>query len=223
MNISDKASENRSNEALAILISSTKSRKRPISLIEVSKWLRIAVNLLGGYKQVADRIGLSTKMLRQFSMVNSLHPKTQAFFRRREIDSVDAVVHLLQFPIKDQITIAKLLANKKIDTMDLRAILQSRKSSPSIPIKYIYHKIIKSKTIKRYIVEFVIPSGYNRNTLMGVFKRHISKINIIKLDINGRLGRLLLKKDGKLELQKTAKQLKTRFHTVIPAILSRDY
>ena len=209
------------NEALAILISSTKRKKRLVSLVDVSRWLDIAVNKLGGYEEVADRLGLSTKMLRQFSLVARFHPKVKVFFERRAIDSIDAVVHLLMLSNTEQVIVAKLLAKKKIDTTDLRAIVQIRKSNAKIPIRNIIDEVIKSKTKKHYVVEFIIREGDNYKELMKQFKKHISTNNIIRLDIEGSFGGLVLTKDGKQELYQTAKKLNTRFQYVIPAILSR--
>jgi len=209
------------NEALAVLISSTKSKKRPVSLIEISKWVNIAVKKLGGYEVVADRLGLSKKMLRQFVLVTRLHPKVQSLFKRRTLDSIDAVVHLLFLSDKEQIIVANILSEKTIDTKDLRAIVQIRKNDSKTSIKSIVNSVIKTKTKKQYVVEFVIREGYSHAKLMNKFKKHINASEIIRLDVEGFFGRLVLTKKGKQELHRVAKKLNIRFQSIIPVILSK--
>ena len=63
-------------------------------MTEIARWLEVAVGKLGTYKAVGARIGLSAKMLRQFSAVNALAPKVRDLVASRKIDSVDAVSHL---------------------------------------------------------------------------------------------------------------------------------
>src|SRR5437867_2915361 len=115
-------------EALAVLISSTRSRSRPLPLTEVARWLEIALRKLGGYSAVADRIGLSPKMLRQFSYVGRLSKRVQRLFRKRRLDSVDAAAHLAMLPPKEQEIAAEALASREIDTIDLRAAIRLRRA-----------------------------------------------------------------------------------------------
>ena len=209
------------NEALAILISSTKSKKRPISLIEISKWLELAITTLDGYKEVANRIGLSEKMLRQFSLVTRLQPQAQQLFKSRALDSVDAVAHLISLSGKEQILVANMLADKNMDTKDLRAVVQYRKRNPSISIENIVDRVMDSKTKKHYVAEFIIREGNNYNKLMNKFKQHIPSDEIVRLDIEGAIGRLVLTKNGKQELQRIARNHKVCFKDVIATILYR--
>ncbi len=209
------------DEAVAVLISSTKSKKRPISLIEISKWLELAVTTLDGYKEVANRIGLSEKMLRQFSLVTRLQPKVQQLFKSRVLDSIDAVAHLISLSGKEQILVANMLADKSMDTKDLRAIVQYRKKNPSISIENIVDRVMDSKTKKHYVAEFIIREGNNYNKLMNKFKQYIPSDEIVRLDIDGAIGRLVLTKNGKQELQQIARNHKARFKDVITKILYR--
>jgi len=209
------------NEVLAILLSSTKSKKRPISLIDMSKWLDLAINKLGSYKEVADRLGLSTKMLRQFTFVTRLHYNVQKLFESRRLDSVDAVAHLLALSGREQVFVANILANKKIDTKDLRAIVQFRKRNPSISISKVVDRVMGSKTKKYYIAEFIIRENNSYTKIMNKFKKYITPNEIIRLDIEGVIGRLVLTKNGKQELYQSAKKLKTCLKDVISTILYR--
>lgn len=160
-------------------------------------------------------------MLRQFALVTRLQPEVQQLYKSRALDSIDAVVHLLLLSNKEQVIVANVLAEKKIDTKDLRAIVQIRKSNSEVPIESVIDDVIKSKTKRHYVFEFIIREGDNYKKLMNQFKKYISSNNIIRLDIEGSFGRLVLTKNGKQELHQTAKNLNTRFQNVMPAILSR--
>ena len=61
----------RNQEALAALIKNTKTQRRSLSLTEIANYLDVAITSLGSIKEAAERIGLSTKMLRQFQFLDS--------------------------------------------------------------------------------------------------------------------------------------------------------
>src|ERR1035438_10451941 len=144
------------DSALAILISSTRGRARTRSLVEIADWLDVAIRHLGTIRAVADRIGLSSDMLRQFLSVRRLHPSVKEMFARRELDSVDAATHLSRIPLTDQRSVADLLRSRQIDTSDLRAIHQLRKSDDSDSIGEIVRNVRASRTKQEYVVDFVI-------------------------------------------------------------------
>src|SRR5262245_24961340 len=90
----DNGDDDELKEALAVLISSTRSKRRSLPITEIACWIDVAVGKLGTYSAVGERIGLSAKMLRQFAVVNSLAPKVKELFASRKIESVDAAAHL---------------------------------------------------------------------------------------------------------------------------------
>src|SRR5688500_4840448 len=100
-----KASGER-DEVLAVLIANTLSKKRPLSLPEISVWLKKGIQSFGSFEQLAERLGISAKMLRQFSYVDNLSPSVLPLFTTRRIDSVDAATHLGMLPKQDQCLVA---------------------------------------------------------------------------------------------------------------------
>src|ERR1700733_9173356 len=120
----DDEDDEQLKEALAVLISSTRSKQRPLPMTEIARWLEVAVGKLGTYKAVGARIGISAKMLRQFAAVSNLALKVRALIASRKIDSVDAVAHLAMLAKSDQLVIAKALAEKAIQTADVRGVVQ---------------------------------------------------------------------------------------------------
>ena len=214
------AGDDKLNEALAVLISSTRSKKRPLPLTEIARWLEIAVAKLGSYSAVADRIGLSPHMLAQFSSVLRLAKPVQKLFESRKLDSVDAAVHLAMLPAKEQETISKVLAKKEIDTSDVRAVVQLRQAKAHLPTKRLLRSVKESKTKQEYIAEFVIRGSHDHRSILIKFQKYIPQAEIIRLEIKGALGRLVLTRKGKQALLKAAKLLGATTKHVIPKILA---
>ena len=143
-------------EALAILISCTRRKIRPLSLPEIAKWLDIAVEKMGSIRAVADRIGVSAKMLTQFSHVKKLSQDVQTLFEKRQLDSVDATTQLAMLPEHEQKVAANALASRAIDTIDLRAVVELRRTGDNRSITSLLQKVSASKSKKEYVAEFVI-------------------------------------------------------------------
>jgi hypothetical protein len=217
----DSGDDEQLKEALAVLISSTRSQKRPLPITEIAHWLGIAVGKLGTQKAVGERIGLSAKMLRQFSAVEELTPKVRDLISSRKIDSVDAVAHLARLSEQDQLVIGKALAEKTIQTADVRGIAQLRQLAPDLAIDEILKRVFESKTKWEYVAEFVIRGGRTEKDLLKLFEPYIPGAEIIRLEIDGAIGRLVLSDKGKRSLKKAASDLGTSMSEVIPAIFQK--
>lgn len=206
-------------EALAILISCTHSKIRPLPLTEIAKWLETAVAKLGSCSAVAERIGLSAKMLGQFASVRRLSPDVQRLFQSRQLDSVDAATHLAMLPMSEQIEVANALARGEIDTIDVRGVVELWRTGRSVPVSRLIRQVRESKTKQEYIAEFVVRGHRDRSQILAAFEKYIPPSEIIRLEIEGALGRLVLSQKGKRALAKAAKTLRTSIEHVIPAIL----
>jgi hypothetical protein len=211
--------EDELKEALAVLISSTHNRKRPLPLTKIAHWLELAVAKLGTYSAVADRIGLSSKMLRQFSYVSRLSRPVQRLFDTRRLDSIDAVVHLAMLPMREQQTVARALASGEIDTADIRAVVQLRQDKQSGGINSLLKRVKESKAKQEYVAEFVVRGIPDRIRLLKAFRQHIPPGEILRLELNGALGRLAVTQKGKAALTKAARDFGVSLKRVIPMIL----
>jgi hypothetical protein len=209
------------NEALAALISSTKSKRRPLPMTEIARWIDVAVRKLGTYPAVGARIGLSAKMLRQFSAVNELAPKVKDLVASRKIDSVDAVAHLAMLSKQDQLVIAQALAEKSIQTADVRGLVQLRQLEPELTVESLLRRIIDSKTKREHVAEFVIRGGRTKKELLRTFESYIPAQEIVRLETEGALGRLVLTDKGKRALSRAASDLGSTLSEVIPVLLQK--
>lgn len=207
------------DSCLAILISSTRSKKRTRSLVEISEWLDYAVKELGAVATVGERIGLSPQMLRQFESVRRLNPSVRRLFATRQLDSVDAAAHLAMLPAKDQLPVARLLAEGSIDTSDVRAVHQQRKAGDNAPIADLIDKVEKSKTKQEYVVEFVVRGSQDPNRIRGSIERVFPQDEVVSLDLQGAMGRMVLTKKGRSTLSATAKRLRVPLKSVMASVL----
>jgi hypothetical protein len=206
-------------EALAVLISSTHSKKRPLPLTQIVRWLDLAVNKLGSISAVADRIGLSSKMLRQFSYVRRLSPSVQELFETRQLDSIDAAVHLAMLPKQEQRVVAQALASGEIDTGDIRAVIQLRQNGQAGQVRSLLKRVKESKARQEFVAEFVIRGNRDRASILNLFKRHVPAKEIVRLEVSGAVGRLILTEKGKRALVKSARTFGVPLRLVIPHIL----
>jgi hypothetical protein len=210
-------------EALAVLISCTRSKRRPLPLTDIAKWLNIAIAKIGSYSALGERVGLSGKMLRQFAAVNELTKPVKDLFAKRRLDSVDAAVHLAMLSNGDQEVVGNALASRTIRTADVRAVVQLRQFKKKSPIKSLLRRVMDSKTKQEYIAEFIIRGGRSSAQLMKTFKRYIPSKDIIRLEVQGALGRLVLTDEGKRFLLKAAANLGTSLSRVIPTIIEKNF
>ena len=206
-------------EALAVLISSTHSKNRPLPLTEIAKWLDAAVSKLGSYSAVADRIGLSPQMLRQFSYISRLSRSVQKLFQSRRLDSIDAVTHLAMLPVQEQEVMAEALASGDIDTSDIRAVVQLRREGDSGPIDVLLKRVRESKTKQEYVAEFVVRGSRDYTSITDAFGAYIPESEIMRLELKGAVGRLVVTQKGKHALARAARTLGVPFKRVIPTIL----
>ncbi len=122
-------------------------------------------------------------------------------------------------PASQQQAVAKAFEKGVISTSDLRTIVQLQRAGYSKSIPAIINRVKKEKTKREYIAEFVVRGSRDRKRLMKVFQQYISPEHILRLEITGAIGRLVLDPNGRKELSRAARQLRTSLTKVIPTIL----
>lgn len=207
------------DRALAMLMACTRTTRRPVGLMELAKSIDLAVLCLGDVATVADRIGLSPKMLQQFLSVRRLTPEVQDLFAARTLDSVDASSQLALLSADDQKEAGKALSAREIDTADLRALVALRRDGDTDPIMKILEKVKVSKTTKEFVVEFVNRDRLSPEALRRLLAPRFPDSGIIRIDVQGALARLVLNREGKQALASVAKQLRVPRARVVPTML----
>jgi len=194
------------DKALAALIKNTRTTKRHISLAEIAEWLEVAIRGFGSIGVVADRVGLSPKMLRQFLAFKDLSPSVQELFASRKLDSVDMVVHLRNLSPDDQECVAREAVMGNLNSADVRAICEFRKEHPKSPIRRVIDKVISTRNVRHYVIEFVVRGRKpSERDVRKRFDAVLGAPNIVSMTINGSLGKVVVNQQGRLALQRFAK------------------
>lgn len=217
----NNASVNRElDRALALLISSTKRKRRAVPLTDVSAALSIARASLGTTAAVAKAIGLSGKMVGQFARVDDLDPTARALVADRTIDSVDAVVQLAQLGAAEQRVVAQEIAAKQLDTKDVRAVVEMRKLRADRDLTEILERVKSSKTQRQYVIEFIVRGGLTANAIRDRLRHFLPTTSVVDVVVRGTLGRIIFDQKGysgfKDEAKRrniTVKELATRLTT----------
>ena len=199
--------QNRLDEALAALIRNTRRTSRQLSLLEIAEWLDVAIEGCGTLRKVADRIGLSSQMLRQFLAVKQLAPAVQKLFSERKLDSVDMASHLRNLERTDQEFAARETITGDLNTADIRAICEFRNENPDIDIQNAVKQIKATRNIKQYIIEFVVRGPMlSRDVLQRRFADALGTDNIESLQMTCSIGTVVVNHSGRSRLRVLAKQ-----------------
>ena len=187
------------------MIANTKRVRRKLSLVEVAQWIDTACRGLGGLRAVAERVGVSKEMLRQFATVNALSPKVKKLVAERKIDRVDVAHRLSKLPPLEQYQVARLVAAGDLDSDDVRAVVTLRRSAPDIDIRQVIDRVRSSRNIREYVAYFPVPPASNVQLLRSRIARVLGKDNIRSLTVQEALGTLVLTAEGSKRLAETAR------------------
>jgi len=215
-------SQSEVEDALAGLIASTKRIHRKLNLLQIAKKIEIARKGLGNLKKVSEAIGLSTEMLRQFSRVTKLAPKARRFVARGVIQRVDIADRISRLPPGDQFPVAQAVARGDLNTDDVRAIITFRKNQPKLPISKVISRVMSSRNIKEYVVQFLVPPQEEMKNIEGRFSKLIGQDGIRSVTAEKRMGTLLLNKDGKNRLELIAKKKGLTKRSLVKEIISGE-
>lgn len=197
--------EAKAEVALAALLASTRRQQRKLSLVQIAKYLKVAMAYYGGLPEVAGLIGLSDKMLRQFLAIDKISPEVRHLFSTRKIDSVDIAVHLSSFPAKDQMRIAKGIVSKKASSNDVRDIKYLKESSPKSDVRNLVDKVIASKNIREYLVIYKSPSMHIGKEVYKKIRKSTGKGNSRLVLASVPNFKIAITADGKERLEKLAR------------------
>lgn len=210
------------DEALAALIASTKRVSRKLNLLDVSKRISVARKYLGSPQAVASAVGLSSEMLRQFSRVAKLSPDVKTLIRGGKITSVDIADRISRLPQDDQFFVAERVGARELNSDDVKAVLAHRKMLPDLPIQRLVSQVTRSKNIRRYVVEFLIPEGIRPRTALSRLLSFFGRDAVLSSDIGCSEGQLTITEKGKSLLEKAAKSKGLSKRKLLDQILSGE-
>jgi len=115
------------NTALAIIFANTKRKNRNVDLLTMAKCFEHLVKLYGSQKDVANKVGLSTEMIREFLIVLKLPIKIQKLVSERKIDSIDVVreISIIKYPLKQIIAAHAFINSLSKDVRDIKRLVKN--------------------------------------------------------------------------------------------------
>jgi hypothetical protein len=214
-------SSRETDEALSALIVSTKRIRRKLDLLQVAKFLDVAIKGLGSLETVSERIGVSPEMLRQFACVKKLAPQVKRLVASGAISSVDVAYRLSKLTSADQLYVAAMVSKGGLVSADVRAIVALRMANPRTPISKITERVMASRPIKEYEARFVVPAtGRDPQALRGRFSRLVGEDNIRAFSVENQVGTLVVSPEGKDRLQEAARKHRLTKRELIDGLVS---
>ncbi len=218
-----KHSDTKVDDALVALIASTRRIRRKLDLLDVAAKLKVAREGLGSLKKVADAIGLSVEMLRQFSRVEKLSPRVKKLIEQGKIHGVDMADRISRLPSRDQLPVAQAVVRGELNTSDVRAVVSLRKDVPRMRIKAVIDRVKSSRNIKEYVVEFMIPCKKSKKAdIEARFAKTVGKNNIRSFTTKKGVGILVLNAAGLKQLQEVAKRRRFTKRRLVNGIASGE-
>jgi len=129
--------------ALATIFSNTKRKKRNVDLLTIAKNCDYLVKLYGSQKTVAEKVGLSTEMIREFLAVLKLPTEIQTLVSKRKIDSIDIVreISALKEQSKQIAAAEAFIDSLSKDVRDIRRLVKDA----NVPIKDAKKVVLEAK------------------------------------------------------------------------------
>lgn len=206
--------------AVARLIASTRRKRRQLKLLEIANDLEIALSAYKSLSKVADVIDISSEMLRQFSRVNKLCLPVKQLIADGIIQSVDIADRLSRLPVADQLPVARAVAQGSLTSDDVRAIVSLRKALPKEEIGKVVDRVKKSRSIKQYVVEFLIPAHKKEKEIKEAFIKVFGKESVVAFGSRVGISHAILNATGKHRVDDIAKKEGLTKRALIDKIIS---
>lgn len=140
--------------ALAIVFANIKRKKRSENLLTIAQCFEYLVKLYGSQRAMAEKIELSTEMIREFLAVLKLPEEVQKLVADRQIDSVDIVkeISALKEPQKQVEAAKSFVKSLSKDVRDIKRLVKD----VNLPVEEAKTTILdlKPKGLHVFIIDF---------------------------------------------------------------------
>jgi hypothetical protein len=182
--------ESDENAALAIVLSNTKRKNRTLDIITIAKSFKKLEGGYGSRKAVAEKIGISTEMIRQFMSALTLEPDVQHMISARKIDSVDVVSELSKIKKSEAQKLAAIEI-QNINSKDARDILRLMRES-KVSFEIAKEEIAKIKDSKKFDDMHVFVIDFNNDERTKILeiatRKKVKPADLIKQIVLNKLG-----------------------------------
>jgi len=206
--------------ALSVLLQATRTTKRGVDLVTASRALAIAREALGGLKAVADRVGLSEQMLRDFACVEELCAAVRKMYAEKRLTSVDVAVRLSRLPRSEQLTVAREHLAGRLTSKQVRDVVSLRRRNRELSIQDAIGRVRDSADVRTYIIRFPVgPCVPSTSELRGRFSRIVGKGNILSIEVKEDIGILAITPRGEKRLRAEARERATTARGLVESVL----
>lgn len=141
--------------ALAILFRNLKGSKKK-DYMATAKACRFLRRLYGSNAKVAEKVGVSSEIIREFDSLNDLPNEVKEMVSAGiiKLDTGYRISTKIEGEEK-QVEIAK--AVRDLGAFDARAIIEYAQKNPNMPVSEVRSRVLGSKTIKERLHIFVLP------------------------------------------------------------------
>lgn len=149
--------DKRMNEetALAVLFANLKGRKKK-DYITTAKCCRYLRKLYGSLKKVADKVGVSSEIIREFDSLLDLPKDVQQLISKRliKLDTGYRISMRIEGAEKQ-----REIANAVLDlgAFDARNVIEYARKNPKLPAEECKRRVLKSKTVTEKLHIFILP------------------------------------------------------------------
>ncbi len=95
------------------------------------------------------------------------------------INGVDVADRLSRLPVADQLPVANAVIQGKLTSNDVQLYVSLRKALPKEKIGKVIERVKHSRSIKQYVIEFLIPSHKTEDDIRECFVKALSKGSIV--------------------------------------------
>lgn len=140
--------------ALSILFANTRRKKRRVDLFTLAQSCKYLVDLYGSKKDVAEKVGLSTEMIRELMLPLKLPREIRKLISSRKIDSIDTVreISALKEPSKQIAAASEFINTSTKDVRDIKRLINKAR----IPAERAKEIILeaKPKDLHIFVMDF---------------------------------------------------------------------
>ncbi|KXB06134.1 hypothetical protein AKJ52_02510 [candidate division MSBL1 archaeon SCGC-AAA382C18] len=136
-------------EAIATIIRWTKKGKtvpRPLKVARATDYLR---NEYGSISEVANKTGISTETIREFTRINDLPDKVKELIEEGLVTGLDIPYRISNLKKdEEKIELANSVSEKNLTSDDVRSIVRVKDKRPDLSIQRCTSKVLESKPKK---------------------------------------------------------------------------
>lgn len=164
--------------ALSILFANTRRKKRRVDLITLAQSCKYLVDLYGSKKDVAEKVGLSTEMIRELMLPLKLPGEIRKLISSRKIDSIDTVreISALKEPSKQIAAANEFINTSTKDVRDIKRLINKAR----LPAEKAKEIILEAKPKDLHIFVMDFDEEMYRSLLEHAKRKKIEPAELVK-------------------------------------------